>query len=365
MVIDRRGSILLKGRAGLGNRILALLTAILYSRLANRRLMVDWRDGRYAEPGINSFPLLFKCRAADSVVDDLHSDSVRPWMWLQRLQMSAHEMGLLTGVAKMYSCPFTGELFSFDPARLDYQEEVLVMWSLIAGIGPLRRHLHGPWRSWQALADDAILARLLKENLDFHPEVEAGCAELQRGWPDRPKIGVHVRHTDRTTNLRRLRRRVEEMRRRHPDAVIVLATDSRAVLDDFLARDGAVLTAPKWLPESGPLHALRGGCPDRLAMARSALVDMRLLASCEHLIVNEDSTFSLVARLWWQAFWSADRACVRRNVRSMATLGWLPFSLRDRAWRSRDRIRCAPWLWRTRRRLRGLQHLAHPGAAPQ
>lgn len=200
----------------------------------------------------------------------------------------------------------------------------------------MRRHLHGAWQPWRTLADDAILARLLKEELELHPEIEARCAELQKSWPDRPKIGVHVRHTDRLTNLRRLRRRVDEMRMLHPEALLFLATDSRAVLDDFLIRYEDVLTAPKWLPESGPLHALHGVCPDRLAMARSALVDMRLLASCDQLIVNEDSTFSLITRLWWQALRGADRACLRRDVRSVATLGWLPFSIRDRAWRTRD-----------------------------
>ena len=254
--------------------------------------------------------------------------------------------------------PIQGELYSFDPRCLHYQEHVLVMWPSIARIGPMRRHFHGPWRPWDALADDQLLSRPLKEDLDVHPDILASCAEVQNGWPDRPKIGVHVRHSDRTTNLRRLRHRVAELRQRHPDAVLFLATDSRAVLDDFQSRYGEVLTAPKWLPESGPLHQPLAACPDRLAMARAALVDMRLLASCDQLIVNENSSFSLITRLWWQVVWGADRARVRRHVRNVATLGWLPFPLRERAWKSRDGILWARWLWQTRRQLRRLERQA-------
>lgn len=358
MVTSPSGSILLKGDAGLGNRILALLTALLYSRLAHRQLLVDWRDGFYADRGINSFPLLLSCRSASPLVDDLQSDSIHPWMWTQGLALSARDMRQRIGVEGGWACPFRGEPYSFDPRWLHYQDEVLVMWSLIARIGPMRRHFHGPWRPWRALADDELLARLLKEELEVHPEIQARCAEAQRSWPDRPRIGIHVRHSDRTTNLRRLRRHVADLRERHPDAVLFLATDSQAVLDEFRSRYSEVLTVPKWLPDSGPLHQPSGACPDRLAMARAALVDMHLLAHCDQLIVNENSSFSLITRLWWQVVWGADRANVRRHVRNVATLGWLPFPLRERVWRSRDGIRWAPWLWQARRQLRRLQRQA-------
>ena len=358
IVTSKSGIVLLKGYAGLGNRIHALLTALLYSRLANRHLLVDWRDGMYADPGVNSFPLLFSCRSASPLVDELQSDCIHPWMWTQGLSLSATEMERLTKVKGGSGCPFRGELYSFDPRWLHYQEHVLVMWSWIARIAPMRRHLHGPWRPWNALADDVLLARLLKEELEVHPEIQAHCADVQHGWPDRPKIGVHVRHSDRTTNLRRLRHRVAELRQCHPDAVLFLATDSRAVQEDFQSRYKEVLTVPKWLPQSGSLHQPKEVCPDRLAMARAALVDMRLLASCDHLIVNENSSFSLITRLWWQVIRGENQAGVRRHVRNVATLAWLPFPLRERAWRSRDGLRWAPWLWQTRQQLRRLQRQA-------
>jgi hypothetical protein len=106
MATSKSGIALLKGYAGLGNRILALLTAILYSRLANRHLLVDWRDGMYADSGVNSFPLLFSCRSASPLVDDLQSNSIHPWMWTQGPGLSATEMARLIGVKGGSGCPF-------------------------------------------------------------------------------------------------------------------------------------------------------------------------------------------------------------------------------------------------------------------
>lgn len=53
--------LLVKGRAGLGNRMLCALTGILYARLAGRRLLVDWSDPIYAEGGLNVFHRYFRC----------------------------------------------------------------------------------------------------------------------------------------------------------------------------------------------------------------------------------------------------------------------------------------------------------------
>ena len=42
-------------------------------------------------------------------------------------------------------------------------------------------------------------------------------------------------------------------------------------------------------------------CPDRVANALAALVDIHLLAACDSLIVEEDSTFAYLARLLSEA----------------------------------------------------------------
>ena len=45
--MDDKRYLLVKGIAGLGNRILSVLNGILYARLSDRLLFVDWRDPDY------------------------------------------------------------------------------------------------------------------------------------------------------------------------------------------------------------------------------------------------------------------------------------------------------------------------------
>lgn len=334
---------LVKGIDGLGNRILCLLSAILYARLAGRCVWVDWRDGVYADQGINAFSALFQSPIARALESDPPGHSVHPWLWESCLHMSAYELRCLYGPSGGLMCPFSGTLFSFDPGILDHQADLIVIWSSIAFIDKLRRHLRGSWRIWNGLSEEKILARLLREELPIHPTVAARVDQITRMWPDQPRIGVHVRHTDRCTNLQRLRRRLDQLLARHPHAVIVLATDAAVVQEEFRRRYPAVFTLPKWFAPSGPLHQRFAPCPDRLAMAHDSLVEMRLLAHCDHLIVNGNSSFSQIARLWWLGD--------PRRVIDVGSWAWLPASIRERAWRSRDAVRWAPWLWRSRRHL--------------
>lgn len=339
----RRRIVLVKGTAGLGNRIYAVLSALLYAKLAGRKVVVDWRDGYYADPGVNAFSLLFRSASITALEIPLPTGSVAPWMWDHRLDVSAEDMYRNLGPAGARGCPFVGSLYSFDPAELHQSEDVLVTWSLIPVIKQLRHHFVGPWHAWGCLEEEAILARLLHENLEVHPDIMTRVAEIERRWPDRPRIGVHVRNTDRKTNLRLLHNRLSRLIDRQSDAVIFLATDAASVEKDFRRRYPEVLTVPKWFPHNGPLHTLAAACPDRLEMARASLVEMRLLAGCHHLVINGNSSFSVITKLWWKG--RPDQAI---DVSSWA---WLPPGVRSRAWRVRDAVRWARWLQMGRRHI--------------
>ena len=336
--------VLVKGTDGLGNRLLAILSAIIYGRISGREVVVDWRDGYYANLGTNAFPCLFRSNSVAALDRDFATDSVAPWMWKHHLHMSAEEMYEMLGPPGAQGCPFVGRLYSFDPDELNHPADVIVMWSLISLIGQLRRHFTGLWTEWKNLDEETILARLLRENLEVHPEIAARAEEIRGKWPDRPRIGVHARNTDRTTNLRRVRRALDNLLAEHPQAVIFLATDSSGVENDFRRRYPEVLTVPKWFPPSGPLHTLKAPCPDRLGMAQASLVEMRLLTLCDHLIINGNSSFSQITKLWWQGN--------PRDVIDVASWAWLPPIFRDHAWRSCAGLRWTPWIWSARRHIR-------------
>jgi hypothetical protein len=51
--------LLIKGKGGLGNRMLSAVCGLALADLTGRTPIIDWRDGSYAPIGTNAYPLLF------------------------------------------------------------------------------------------------------------------------------------------------------------------------------------------------------------------------------------------------------------------------------------------------------------------
>ncbi len=86
-------SILIKAKAGLGNRMLATMTGMLFGKLCGRRIIVDWCDGTYAEDGVNAFSLLFDAPVLDVTTcrfEDVRA--VAPAIWAGHLDWTVSNM---------------------------------------------------------------------------------------------------------------------------------------------------------------------------------------------------------------------------------------------------------------------------------
>jgi hypothetical protein len=138
--------LLVKGRNGLGNRILSALTGILYARLSGRRLVIDWRDPCYGEGGQNAFHRFFTSPLFGP--HDLlpASDSVAPEVRRGRLDDDAIEVQRAGGGdVRDISVRDISKRFSIDLGKLDYLENVAVMWTSFDKLDPLRPHMRGEW----------------------------------------------------------------------------------------------------------------------------------------------------------------------------------------------------------------------------
>lgn len=67
--------LLLKGCAGLGNRIYSLIQAVEYAKRTNRLLIIDWGDGLYFERGYNFFSDYFNLIDVD--YESLHPHEIQ------------------------------------------------------------------------------------------------------------------------------------------------------------------------------------------------------------------------------------------------------------------------------------------------
>ena len=288
-----------KGCEGLGNRLLGLLTAILYSRLANRQLVVDWSDPLYSRTGENAFPLLFTAPASPLTPAELHGCSVTPRDWRGRLGATVDEqidrLGGLNPKAQ-------ATRLSANPARLDDPEQVVVYWSRFERVHEMRRHFKGKFRHLATKSDSQVLRDLLRTEVLPHPEIAERVDRFRRREFSGEVVGVHVRNSDLRFSAPRVLRDVDRILARRPSCKIFLATDSIETLNQARQKYGAdrLLATEKWFPAPGrPIH-LSAEPERRLQTAREALVDLYLLGACDWLVADWRSTFAYVAYLLFE-----------------------------------------------------------------
>lgn len=294
---ERDGVLLVKAKGGLGNRMLCAATGVAWGMLARRRVIVDWRDGAYEEPGRDAFRRLFRATGCDpeAAFPDEATD-VAPPVWRDHLDWSVSRMIHAYDPTKHSSFRIQRK-YSIDPRRLDPPERVVVLWAYTHMMHALLPHFGGmPGGDWPRDAERA-LGRLLRDHLRPEPGIARridGAADALLGAR---MIGVHVRHSDRRANVDRYLAAVAAAREAEPEAGVFVATDNRAVLDRFAAAFPGVVATEKWYPDAGATMHQNDACPDRLGNAIEALLDMHLLARCDRLIYPKGSTFSWCSAL--------------------------------------------------------------------
>lgn len=287
------------GGGGLGDRIRTVLTAILYAKLADRELFVDWDDGVYSQPGTNAFPKLFELRGVDQGLSIPSSDSVRPTLWKGNLGLTMHELYCRHGPIP-WDRKAAIHNYSFDLSRLDYPEDVLVMWEFDQ-FSKLRNHFKGGFAQLLQKSDGKIMTELLQENLVLSEELQELVEKWKNSFFSKSVIGVHIRKTKEadcargTVSLKTYHAELNRLLRGSPNARIFLATDNSEIIQDFNKKYTNTVTRKKWLANPGESLHLNPHCPDRLQNAIDAVVDMHLLSECNYLIYPRNSSFSTVS----------------------------------------------------------------------
>lgn len=286
--------LIVKGIAGLGNRMLSALTGILYARLAGRRLIIDWSDPVYSSDGSNVFHNFFQCPLVNPDDHVPLTDSVSPSIWRAHLRESAWDMTDLYG--NFYHRD-NWKKFSIDLSKLDYQEDVLVMWSYIERVDYLRPNFRGEFEEFSRKSKKEILSKLLREDLNLHPRIRERVDRFKSDFLRGKTVGVHVRYTDHRARLWSILNRLNNLLKQEPELQIFLATDNIQIKKLFDGKYQGVITTQHWYPAPGLKIHQNPSCPDRLENGIEALIDLYLLAECHYLIIDTSSIFSYVAAL--------------------------------------------------------------------
>ena len=302
MTVEPKSCVLVKGTAGLGNRILCLLTASLYAVAANRRLLVDWRDPIFTgRSGIapDLFSELFASPLADPLPERIESQSVAPSLWQGRLNET------LDIVGRDNDPIFYDKFGSFRKlairlSRIDYSEDVLVFWSFREVMRPIRAHLVRIDEQYRKMSDLEILRQAAQKYAQPNERVQSITNQfVSEHFRDR-MLGLHIRATDLRAPVEKLLSVAGQLVKKYDCKGVFCATDNAEVEDRARQLLPNLVTLPKQLPKGSiPLH-YDPSCQDRVERATQALVDMLLLSRCPTLAYASRSSFGLVGNIYAQ-----------------------------------------------------------------
>jgi hypothetical protein len=297
--------LVVKGRFGLGHRMVLAAAGILYGRLTDRRVVIDWSDAAYSSGGVNAFPRFFDLSSGASVDELPAGNSVAPAVWRGQVRRSL--IGLEKGlpgdgndalevyprqVDKRAHAAFRNAS-SIDPTRLEYDEQVLVLWGKPRRVEDMRAALQGSVAAFPRGTTDEIMRGLLSQ-LAPRPVVRDRVDRFKGERFHGRVVGVHARSTDKQSRLPEMLERVDELVRRDRSLLVFAATDHADVKAELEDRYSAIST-PHWYPAPG-LHLHESpACPDRFENGVEALVDLYLLAECDHLVCDTSSLFAYAA----------------------------------------------------------------------
>ncbi len=294
--------LVIKGKAGMGNRILSVLDGILYSQITGRQLIVDWSDYTYSNDNSNIFPLFFDLPSSLSLEEiKSHGMSIHPVIWQNHLNDSLNK---LIDMYEKIPSKHRDSLYkyTFDLRRIDYNETILVKCSVDAQISHLRRYFKENLSNYTRLNNESVLKRIFRDNLKLNEKIQQRVKSFKQKHFTQPTIGVHIRYTDRKTILNKYPKIIERIIKSHDslnNPLIFLATDSKSVEDYFVKKYGItnVIYTQKWHPNTCQYIHQNPECPDRFENGVEALVDMYSLGNCDYLIYDSISTFGLIAKL--------------------------------------------------------------------
>jgi hypothetical protein len=288
-------AILIKAKAGLGNRILATLTGMTFGLLCERRILVDWADGAYAAPNVNAFPRLFASPMVDDQELDRHWLNVAPPIW--RGQLDRQVVDLITQYdPRRFSDPTIYRKYCCDLSTLKHPEDIIIYWSYLPKFQRIRRHFRGDLSQYRNASEQHIIHDLMARLLPLEKTISDDIESFAQAEFKTPMIGVHVRYTDIQSPLKPIHRAIARFRAEQPSAGIFLATDNRAIEDAFKKQYPYVVVTPKWLPYPGEQLHYNTKNSDPQASAIEALKDIYLLSRTNYLVYPGRSTFSYLSR---------------------------------------------------------------------
>ena len=320
--------LVLKGCAGLGNRLMAICNAIKYCRKGNRKLLIDWSDGVFSKKGVNIFHKYFEVRNFP-VLDSL--ESIEKKLEYLSCYPSVFKKNIFSGGYDnfVHACnPFFLKIpkrllvserfkmlrgFWMDKSR--YNENIIdSKWKFLKEIFrpesmPLGCDLNAERGEDVVFYFDFTpndLKNIFLENIFLKKDIETKINSFsQQHKLQTNTIGIHIRSTDKRPrkSLDELFKKISKFKLSSPQ--FFLATDNKQIAATIKRTLSPVIEYPKLMPDlkTEGMHQW-AKYNDQLHLGdrilEESIMDMWLLSKCEYLLYQGNSTFSILSRFMHQ-----------------------------------------------------------------
>ena len=284
--------LIIKGKGGLGNRILSAVSGILYAEATGRDYVIDWRDGIYANRPANAYPLLFNAQIQPPIPDNSTDCLVIPDIWQHHLAESPSQM-ISRFYPTQHSHPLVYRKLSAPLCHkeaLSNPQVIEVFWAYTSKIGRVKKFLDASKMSYRSLMRETLMSHFTPCESVLN-QVETLCIDSTA------TLGVHIRYTDLKVPLHRVLNAIEKRIAAGGYRNIFLATDNLMVEQQVTAGFDNVMTAQKVFADNEQQLHTPSCSDDKLQQSYAALVDMYALSKCAGLIYSSRSTFAKVSQL--------------------------------------------------------------------
>lgn len=303
--------LVLRGCAGLGNRLFTFLYALQFAKSACRVLVVDWRDGQFHFPGKNAFGHAFSMDGVRSI-DEFNPKGLSVYPCKEFLKGNG-----IYDVAN-YKFGYTGKLkFLFTNIFNGRFSRWVSSWHLKSDRGSL---LLAPFRNTFMEMGERIHSNRSEDVVvftEFFPSISKimgfDAIRLNNVMSKKVNdfideynlkegtIGVHVRYSDKkpTKQLLGLKSAIEKKLKNFDQ--IFLSTDSQYIEMEIKAWfPDKVVVQPKTLLSDSAIGLHQGAFRSQnhslaVVLFEESIIDMWSLSACSALFYQGNSSFSLMS----------------------------------------------------------------------
>jgi hypothetical protein len=313
--------LIVKGCAGLGNRLYTVFSAIDYCERTGRKLYVDWSDGLYGRKSDNVFCKYFDLSVNSADFDEIlkrnqSGAKVYPFPFDQKLRLGLYDLYQPVSSPFSHKIPYNRmPLLKFNMLKEHWalnenvkvkKKNSIVSYLKLLSKGsafPMGQNLHYSIKEEIAVFADYAPVFIEKniKYLSVKPVISQIVDVFSAENNFDQAIGVHVRSTDMKPSVE-INVLIELIKREHPGKKVFLSTDNTDVLAIFKLNFKDLIVFNKFIPElkgNESLHAWASvhSAPEKAEQIfKESIIDMYLLSKCDMLYYQGNSTFSIISK---------------------------------------------------------------------